>query len=564
MAAQEMEKSVPEGSTSIKSLITHNNANAVLSFGDGFFTFTSNVKKDPLRIPIHRVINIETRDERAARQQLHQRNDPSTEGTTTCMPGVVGNAVAQEQDQQREEYFLWFLPPRAKAVDEVKCICFCARSGGVASSTEGQGTAPLSVLVQKALSEIYPTKPKTIVAFVSPKSGSGKAKLMWATQVLPLLQLTKHQIKSIETTRAQHAEDWVADVSNIVTPLHIIVAVGGDGMMHEVVNGWYRRVQSGVDPSSAPMFATVPAGSGCGLAKVCNVLKPIDAAMALVSADSVAIDLMHLRFIDTDRLVSPTEAELKAANAAGRAKPQPQLSSLNVAGTLPDRVAFLNVSFAITNDIDKGSEKWRWMGNARFTAHAATLIAAGIKPYAIRMRYVPWQDSQSGQPLIKHVGQEKDSSLTSTQCTNTDACTTCQSARPTAPDASTPWVDVPGDKHVLAMVNNVAWAARDMKIAPFAHVADGAMDLVVGGSIVNGAKEDISRIDFVKLFLGLEDGAHIDASTVGYMKATAIEIFPLEGIVMADGEVMPTAGVRVSMLPKAIRVVRGRIDSCKK
>ena len=91
---------------------------------------------------------------------------------------------------------------------------------------------------------IYVQGKKTLVVFLSPKSGSGGAISMWCKSILPILRYSKHAVQCIVTTRAAHCEDYVADLSNPLTNEHVIVAVGGDGMTHEAVNGLHRRHQA--------------------------------------------------------------------------------------------------------------------------------------------------------------------------------------------------------------------------------------------------------------------------------------------------------------------------------
>ena len=70
--------------------------------------------------------------------------------------------------------------------------------------------------------------------------------------------------------------------------------------------------------------------------------------------------------------------------------------------------------------------------------------------------------------------------------------------------------------------------------------------------------EPISRTKFIGIFLGLEEGKHIHNKMVTYAKCRAVEFLPEEGMVMSDGEVIATAGVRVTMLPNGARVIRSR------
>jgi diacylglycerol kinase family enzyme len=329
-------------------------------------------------------------------------------------------------------------------------------------------------------------------------------------------------------------------------------------MMHEAVNGidQRRRAIGGRANYSEPLLATVPAGSGCAMAKAFCILKPMEAALAIVHLEKVTIDLMRLEFIDTEEIEPQTKAE-KTAGAPVRCK------KVDASG-IPPRVSFLNVCLGLTCEIDRGSEKWRWMGNARFTAYAGQLVVQGLRPYRVHIRYVPWKSSKNPELAVQRMAADEKLPANYQPCTHRSDCPQCALHNQEKLDnTATPlrdedWVTVPTDAHVMAMANNFSAVTQDMLVAPFAHVGDGSIDLVFAGSMKSDAAVPVSRVQFLSIFLGLEAGKHVTSPLVSYVKCRAIEFRPMDGMLMSDGEVLQMAGCRVTTIPNGATIVRSR------
>nr|TKW40697.1 hypothetical protein SEVIR_1G262800v2 [Setaria viridis] len=80
-------------------------------------------------------------------------------------------------------------------------------------------------------------RPKNLMVFVHPLCGKGRGVKNWET-VAPLFDRAKIKTKVIVTDRAGHAYDTLASLSDIeLKALEGVVAVGGDGLFNEVLNG---------------------------------------------------------------------------------------------------------------------------------------------------------------------------------------------------------------------------------------------------------------------------------------------------------------------------------------
>lgn len=560
-----------------------------------------------VQAPVSSVINVETSEERVARQQnrtkeCHQaeqalraaessalgaaadddeqvgclakgrsRRLPGRQTSTILTSGSVDEEPVHDAVVAPQLYFLHFINDKQRKLNSVM---FYSRGGA-------SELALVRSVVQAILAAVYVCGTKQMTAFVSPISGSGQAKVMWERDVLPVLFLSRHFVSQIVTERQAHCEDFVADLNNKLTRDHVVIAIGGDGMVHEAVNGLQRRREAlrqgkvNEEEDGLPLLATIPAGSGCALAKCFNIIEPSEAAKALVHLNSTLMDLLHITYVPCMHTFVPTDEEIKHAKKNKRPPPQPKREMTHCSD--PPRYAFLNCAFAITNEIDKGSEKWRWMGNARFTVKAMQLLASGIPLYRCKVRYLPWEHPLSGERVEKTCGVTSFEPKAFPRCTGRDGCSHCEvhrrkrsrdaddaeRTREISPKAGTShdertienWVSLKEDRFALLMLNNLVDAARDMAMAPLAHVGDGAIDIVYNGKRPED-DDGISRTDFIKVFMGLESGAHIKEPGIRYIKAREVEVLPEDGLVMADGELLPTSGVRVRVEPAAVRVVR--------
>lgn len=495
-----------------------------------------------------------------------------------------------------------------------------ARNVGMTATAAAELLAAVNLELRRFL---YPRGPLHFVAFVSPISGKGKGVSLWNSIGLTMLRYTQHSVTTIVTTHRFHAEEE-AERNESYDRRHVLVAVGGDGMLHEVVNGLQRRkcraaatltrhAEGSTSEAAAtaagsvaawtggyPIVALFPTGSGCGLAKTLNLIDEIDAGLAMVHTHTSHIDLMRIAFSPPPEgfQVSPyLGKDVDIVGAQG--KPPP-----------PDRYAFLCVSFAFANDIDRGSEFLRFMGGARFSAYAVGKIIGGVPEYKVKVRVIP-APAPIAEPAIGIAQlQHRDEShstrgpapasamgpglssydaikrhvpgacgrMTGEACPYCDAATSRRAATAEAATSSPssaqlvgwqPLVVDPPDTFTFIMAANVPYIARDMKLAPHAHLSDGCFDLVYTDG-------KVTRAQLVGAMIDMEEGTHFEAMAkqqqsrtaaasggkttkppMEYVKCLALEVAPITGFVMADGEVLPFGTVTVVSMPGAVEVVRG-------
>ncbi|KAG5476374.1 hypothetical protein LSCM1_04076 [Leishmania martiniquensis] len=234
-----------------------------------------------LNIPLHFIINIETAAERDARQRARQANDDTIKLVFAENGRGAGSVLCTFPTGAGEDNeALVFSHSRVNtASSSVGCqgghpitrtpsqSCMCTTASPLSTTALGiryyvhyvqqrnkhhpsihtlefQSSGPAEMvqcLVSKVVQRIYQKGTKHIVAFVSAKSGKGKGEYIFDKQVLPLLHFSRHTYQAYVTRRAHECEDYVASLENPMSSETVIAVVGGDGMIHEAVNGLHRR-----------------------------------------------------------------------------------------------------------------------------------------------------------------------------------------------------------------------------------------------------------------------------------------------------------------------------------
>lgn len=540
-------------------------------------------------IPVSRILNVfypgshgAHTDNAAAAALANTASDLGTEAS--CLPSSSSSSEAARRrggagSSHRFDFSVLFLPRGAKGSlrGKVQALRFAAK-GSVADA------AALVGVFRAVRSAVYPRGPLRITAFVSPKSGSGEAQKLWDKYCAPVLGATDHTVQVITTTHQRHAEEWCAAASDTLSALEtlkylaaastgphtlserdLIVAVGGDGMAHEVVNGLMQRRARLPATARTPLVATFPAGSGCALAKTLGVIDFVDAALALVGGATIGMDLMRLEQRPTTRL--PPRATSKKQQLQQQQAASVVGESITPDPSAPPRYAFLNLGLAIIAHIDRGSEKYRWMGNARFTAYGLECILGGVPTFRYTVRYKPSVSSVTSLaadralPVVSafadvagtpypgdRVPPSASGSPTPLQPAASPSTEPVAAAVAAAASADSGWVTLPERDFVLLGICNMPWIARDMRYAPYAAPDDGTIDIVYRAGAV-------SRAESLKCLVDIEDGSHIRNQSIGYIKASAVLVEPHEGLMMADGEVVPFTGIEATAVPRALMFV---------
>ncbi|MFM7830682.1 MAG: diacylglycerol/lipid kinase family protein [Planctomycetaceae bacterium] len=169
-----------------------------------------------------------------------------------------------------------------------------------------------------------------ILAVVNPRSGlrRGQHNL---NQLHSILQQAGCQLTVITTSGPGHATQIAADSE--LQHFHCIAVIGGDGTIHEVVNGLMLRHA----PAQTPI-AIVPAGTGNALALQYNLQSVPDAAHRILRGTTTPLDVLQVT------------------------QQQQTTCCINIAG------------WGAATDINVTAEKLRWLGRSRYSLAALLQI----------------------------------------------------------------------------------------------------------------------------------------------------------------------------------------------
>lgn len=133
---------------------------------------------------------------------------------------------------------------------------------------------------------------KTLV-IGNPRAGRGRVVRHW-DDLLDRLNNAGFEARGQLTEHPGHASELAAAAR--ADGVALVVAAGGDGTVHEVVNGLLAKGPAAIG-DAVPTLGLIPAGSGCDYARTFSIPSKLDAAVNhLVAADDRSVDVGELRY----------------------------------------------------------------------------------------------------------------------------------------------------------------------------------------------------------------------------------------------------------------------------
>nr|XP_006136542.1 sphingosine kinase 1 [Pelodiscus sinensis] len=338
------------------------------------------------------------------------------------------------------------------------------------------------------------------------------------------------------TEKPNHARELVraGDLSQWDT----MVVLAGDGLLYEVLNGLMER-QDWQAALQKPL-CTLPAGSGNALAASINhyagnthVLKEkllINCTYFLCKGLHAPMDLVSLSTASGKRLFS-----------------------------------FLSFGWGFISDVDIASEKYRKLGNARFTVGTVQQLAA-LRVYKGRLAYLPVETSSSvvsaprsqqssphapcsnGHP-IHILPQPAPGALRSSHGGPEDSLLV-----PFDQPVPSHWTIVPEEEFILIFAIYQSHLGADFTMVPKAKLHDSSIHLFY-------LKAGVSRLVLLKLFLAMEKGTHLELTCpqLHYIpvRAFRLEPFAATGLMTVDGEPLACEPVQGQVHDQLCRIISG-------
>eukprot|EP00475_Leptophrys_vorax_P002396 TRINITY_DN11335_c1_g2_i1.p1 TRINITY_DN11335_c1_g2~~TRINITY_DN11335_c1_g2_i1.p1 ORF type:complete len:285 (-),score=71.68 TRINITY_DN11335_c1_g2_i1:13-867(-) len=263
-----------------------------------------------------------------------------------------------------------------------------------------------------------------------------------------------------------------------------IIAVGGDGTLLEILNGL------GSERIHQVPVGVIPGGSGNGISACLGWLDAASAAVGVSAGEFSTIDTFEWVQV-------PSVDNMEAGVTKG--------------------FMFLMLTWGMLSDIDLGSDKWRWMGPARFTVMGALLVVSN-EPYPCEIYYAPEERMGDGPRR------------------NSESEVRIENGEFVIPRH----FQVIRDPFFFCAASG-SHIATTTRIAPPASLTDRKLWLVTAS--------DLNFPQRCQFLIGIEDGSHHGKPGVRCIPTQELIVVPHKHpqIVDIDGEVMPNAAIWVKL-----------------
>ncbi|NWR06264.1 SPHK1 kinase, partial [Paradoxornis webbianus] len=350
-------------------------------------------------------------------------------------------------------------------------------------------------------------RPCRALVLLNPQSGSGRALDDFQAVVQPMLAEADITTTVFVTERAHHAHEKVRDED--LSQWDTLVVMSGDGLLFEVVNGLMER-PDWKEAMKKPL-CILPGGSGNALAASINYYAGYDHVAKKKLLTNCTFILCKGLYTQMD-LVSLSTASGKRF------------------------FSFLGFGWGFISDVDIDSEKYRWLGSARFTLGTLQCLAK-LRVYQGRLSYLPVATEQ-GSSAAPRDAQAPVTNGHIPQPAGTEAPGSPPPDSLLAPlgqPVPAHWTVVPEEEFVLVYAIYQSHLGTNLLMAPAARLHDGCIHLFY-------MKAGISRVTLLKLFLAMSRGTHLDLNCphLCYVPVRAFRLEPrvAAGIMTVDGEAL--------------------------
>uniref|UniRef100_A0A8P0N7R0 Sphingosine kinase 1 n=1 Tax=Canis lupus familiaris TaxID=9615 RepID=A0A8P0N7R0_CANLF len=419
-------------------------------------------------------------------------------------PGGEGEPLGRHRDARL-----------GSADKELKAGAAAARSSPTALGTPRQREPRVEVMDSAGGARSLLPRPCRVLILVNPRGGKGKALQLFRSHVQPLLAQAEVSFTLMLTERRNHARELVRGEE--LGRWDALVVMSGDGLMHEVVNGLMERPDW--ETAIRKPLCSLPAGSGNALAASLNHY----AGYEQVTNEDL---LTNCTLLLCRRLLAPMNL----------------LSLQTASGTRLFSV--LSLAWGFIADVDLESEKFRRLGEMRFTLGTFLRLAA-LRVYQGTLAYLPVERVVSQVPTSPAVDRQNQQGPTDVHLV------------PLEEPVPSHWTVVPEQDFVLVLALLHSHLGSEMFAAPMGRCRAGTMHLFY-------VRAGVSRAMLLRLFLAMEKGRHMeyDCPYLVYVPVVAFRLEPKDGkgVFAVDGELMVSEAVQGQVHPDYLWMVSGCME----
>ncbi|KAI8341314.1 ATP-NAD kinase-like domain-containing protein [Chlamydoabsidia padenii] len=312
---------------------------------------------------------------------------------------------------------------------------------------------------------------KRLKVLINPFGGQGKAKWIFDSKVRPIFEAAQCSVDVQYTEYQGQAVDIAKELD--IESFDAIVTVSGDGVIHEVINGFLQRPLDARKAIRKLPLGVIPGGTGNALS-ICLLgekpgFDPMMAALQIIKGRPLALDLCSVTY-DDHRYFS-----------------------------------FLSQNYGITSYADLGTEHMRWMGDGRTVLGVLKEIISG-NSYGMEAAIQIVEDNK--EIILKQYDTAHASATWIDLADNDDNQE--QQVVDTIPALDQPvpeeWIKI-DTKVSMFLASKTPLLARGMLSHPFALPNDGLLDLL----LIRGNHGVVKQLG---VFEKVEKGDHLDSSIV--------------------------------------------------
>ncbi|KAG7827623.1 hypothetical protein KL920_004386 [Ogataea angusta] len=386
---------------------------------------------------------------------------------------------------------------------------------GRQQSNEPGSKSAVSQLMALAYATSEPKK--SVIVFVNPHSGKGKAIHLYGHEVEPVLNAARYHVDLVKTEYSGHATEYMKHVD--IDKYDGVICASGDGIPHEVLNGIYSR-KDRVRAFQRLFIAQTPCGSGNAMALSClGTLKPGLATLEIIKGHTVRSDLM-----------------LVCSKGSG------------------PRVSFLSQTYGVIAEADIGTEWMRFMGGIRFDIGVALNILRRKQfPCRVAVKRIT-SDKQELSERYKSQYQQHGVTRVLDEAALTPKYFDGHLFDDDQLPAGWEWLDDSVTQNLsIFYTGKLPYIAKDVDFFPAALPNDGAIDLVLFDGRAQVWRSAHS-------LLQLDKGLHVWHDHVDHLKVESLKLVPMLGkgrtsYISVDGENFPVETIQVEVLPGVMKTV---------
>ncbi|KAF8417461.1 sphingosine kinase [Tirmania nivea] len=340
-------------------------------------------------------------------------------------------------------------------------------------------------LLQKAYGGAQ--RERRIRVLINPQGGRGNAQELWANECEPIFRAARSKFDIELTTHHEHALKIAEELD--INSYDAVACVSGDGVPHEVFNGFGRRKDARRALHKIAV-CPLPAGSGNGMCwTVTGVGTGSMASLIYIKGVLTPIDL-----------VSVTQGDKRI-------------------------LSLLSQSFGIVAESDLGTDHLRWMGGARFTWGLLTRIW-GKDVYPCDVAYkVVMDDKNAIREYYRRGGHPPQEEDYSEEGLPPLKFGTINDPLPEG------WVFKPQPTMGNFFAGNMSRVSAEAAFFPAALPSEGMIDVI-------SIDAKIGRVISLKMMTAAQNGSHYDMDCVKYRKVLGYRLVPhgKTGYISIDGE----------------------------